>query len=97
MRDGQPLPENPAWPAWREAVADITKQAKAKLPGCSERVESAVKIVLAGNGERLLDNTTRVVLQSNGSMAYQGVNGHCNCQGRQTEEPPSCVYFVDSY
>ena len=38
--------------AWREAVAEIADKAKAKLPECNGRVDSAVKIVLAGDVER---------------------------------------------
>jgi hypothetical protein len=33
--------ENPARKAWREAVTEIAEKAKAKLPECSGRVESA--------------------------------------------------------
>ena len=71
---------NPARTGWREAVADIAEKAKAKLPECSGRVDSAVKIVLAGDVELQADGTAKVASQSNGSTAYQVVNGHCNCQ-----------------
>ena len=33
--------------AWCQAVAEIADKARAKLPECSGRVDSAVKIVLA--------------------------------------------------
>src|SRR5919108_1016404 len=66
--------------AWREAVAEIADKAKAKLPECSGRVDSAVKIVLAGDVELLADGTAKVASQSNGSMAYHVVNGHCDCR-----------------
>src|SRR6266571_1943035 len=66
--------------AWRAAVAEIADKAKAKLPECSGRVESAVKIVLAGDVELLADGTAKVASQSNGSTAYQVVNSHCDCQ-----------------
>src|SRR5438309_4107166 len=39
--------------AWREAVAEIAEKAKAPLPECNGRVDSAVKIVLAGDVELL--------------------------------------------
>src|SRR5712691_43538 len=66
--------------AWREAVAEIADKAKAKLPECSGRVDSAVKIVLAGDVELQADGTAKVASQSNGSTAYQVVNGHCDCK-----------------
>jgi hypothetical protein len=71
---------NPARTAWREAVADIAEKAKAKLPECSGRVDSAVKIVLAGDVELQADGTAKVASQSNGSTAYHVVNGHCDCK-----------------
>jgi hypothetical protein len=71
---------------WREAVAEIATKAKAKLPECSGRVDSAVKIVLAGDVELLADGTAKVASQSNGSTAYHIVNGHCNC--RDFEKAP---------
>src|SRR5262245_2843768 len=80
MLDGKPLPETPARQGWREAVAAIADKAKAKLPECSGRVESAVKIVLAGDVELQADGTAHVASQSNGSTAYHVVNGHCDCQ-----------------
>jgi hypothetical protein len=80
MLDGKPLPDNPARIAWRDAVAEIADKAKAKLPECSGRVESAVKIVLAGDVELQADGTATVASQSNGSTAYHVVNGHCDCK-----------------
>src|SRR2546426_2077473 len=80
MLDGKPLPEHPARQAWREAVAEIADKAKAKLPECSGRIDSAVKIVLAGDVELQADGTAKVASQSNGSTAYHVVNGHCDCK-----------------
>jgi len=80
MLDGKSLPENPARQAWREAVAEIADKARAKLPECSGRVDSAVKIVLAGDVELLADGTAKVASQSNGTTAYHVVNGHCDCK-----------------
>src|SRR6266571_7244820 len=65
---------------WREAVAEIAEKAKAKLPECSGRVESAVKIVRAGDVALQADGTAQVASQSNGSTAYHVVNGHCDCK-----------------
>src|SRR5215510_7402595 len=80
MFDGKPVPENPARTAWRDAVAEIADKAKATLPECNGRVDSAVKIVLAGDVQLQADGTARVASQSNGSIAYHIVNGHCNCK-----------------
>jgi hypothetical protein len=66
--------------AWREAVAEIAEKARAKLPECSGRVESAVKIVLAGDVTLLADGTAKVASQSNSSTAYHVVNGECSCK-----------------
>src|SRR5215813_4371792 len=72
--------DNPARTAWRDAVAEIADKAKAKLPECNGRVDSAVKIVLAGDVELLADGTAKVASQSNGTTAYHVVNGHCDCK-----------------
>ena len=61
-------------------MADIADKAKAKLPECSGRVDSAVKIVLAGDVSLQADGTAKVASQSNGSTAYHVVNGHCDCK-----------------
>src|SRR5438132_3116944 len=66
--------------AWRQAVAEIATKAQEKLPECAGRVESAVKIVLAGDVALLEGGTARVASQSNGSTAYHVVNGHCDCK-----------------
>jgi hypothetical protein len=72
--------------AWREAVAAIADKARAKLPECNGRVDSAVKLVLAGDVELLADGTAQVASQSNGTTAYHIVNGHCDC--RDYEKAP---------
>jgi len=71
---------NPARVAWREAVAEIAVKAKETLPQCNGRVESAVKIVLAGDVQLLNDGTAKVASQSNGTTAYFVVNGACECK-----------------
>ncbi len=80
MFDGKPVPENPARHAWRTAVAEIAEKAKAALPECNGRVDSAVKIVLAGDVELLADGKAKVASQSNGTTAYHIVNGSCDCK-----------------
>jgi hypothetical protein len=52
--------------AWREAVADIAAKAKATFPECAGRVDAAVKIVLVGDVELLLDDSAKVASQSRG-------------------------------
>ena len=79
MFDGKPVPENPARTAWRDAVAEIADKAKTTLPECNGRVDSAVKIVLAGDVELQEDGTARVASQSNGQTVYHIVNGSCDC------------------
>src|SRR5713226_8417605 len=66
--------------AWRAAVAAIAAKAKQTLPECNGRVESAVKIVLAGDVELLADGKAQVASQSNGTIQYFVVNGECSCK-----------------
>jgi hypothetical protein len=80
MLDGKPVPDNPARQAWREAVAEIAEKAKATLPECNGRVDSAVKLVLAGDVELQADGAARVASQSNGQTVYHVVNGSCDCK-----------------
>jgi hypothetical protein len=80
MLDGKPLPETTARQVWRDAVAEVADKAKTRLPACGGRIDAAVKIALAGDVALLADGTARVASQSHGSMAYQVVNGHCDCQ-----------------
>jgi hypothetical protein len=80
MLDGKPLPETPARQAWREAVAEIAAKAHEKLPECNGRIDKAVVLVLAGDVTLQADGIAHVASQSNGSTAYQVVDGHCDCQ-----------------
>jgi len=72
--------DNPTRKAWRTAVDDVAAKAKTALPECNGRVESAVKIVLAGDVELLEDGKAKVASQSNGTTAYFVVNGTCECK-----------------
>src|SRR5712691_9794559 len=74
-----PTFENPARTAWHDVFAEIAEKAKATLPDCIGRVDSAVKIVLAGDVELLPDGTAKVASQSRGETVYHIVNGSCNC------------------
>jgi hypothetical protein len=72
--------------AWREAVQAVADKAHAKLPECNGRVDSAVKLVLAGDVELLADGTAKVASRSNGAVTYHIANGHCDC--RDYEQAP---------
>ena len=66
--------------AWRAAVTEIAERAKATLPECNGRVDSAAKLVLAGDVELLADGKARVASQSNGTTQYVVCNGTCECK-----------------
>jgi len=66
--------------AWRAAVAEIAVKAKQTIPECHGRVDSAVKIVLAGDVELLADGKAKIASQSNGTTQYFVVNGTCECK-----------------
>ncbi len=72
--------DNPARVAWREAVAEIAETGMVTLRECNGRVDSAVKIVLAGDVELQADGTAEVASQSNGTTTYFVVNGECQCK-----------------
>jgi hypothetical protein len=74
------FPENPARTAWREAVAAVAEKSKAALPEANGRIESAIKIVLAGDVELLEGGKAKVASQSNGTTVYHVVNGECSCK-----------------
>src|SRR5262249_10690128 len=71
---------NPTRQIWRDAVAEIAEKAKATLPACNGRVDSAVKIVLNGDVELLPDGKAKVASQSHGTTLYHIVNGECSCK-----------------
>ena len=73
-------PDFGARAAWRDAVAEIAEKAKTTLPECNGRVDSAVKIVLAGDVELFADGKARVASQSNGTTQYVVCNGTCECK-----------------
>jgi hypothetical protein len=84
--------EHPARKAWREAVAEIAEKAKATLPECNGRVDSAVKLVLAGDVELLADGKAKVASQSNGTTKYFVVNGECQCKDFPTAPSGWCKH-----
>jgi hypothetical protein len=66
--------------AFRHAVREIAAKAKETLPECTGRVDSAVKLVLAGDVELLDGGQARVASQANGTTQYFVVNGTCECR-----------------
>jgi hypothetical protein len=60
-------------------VAEVAAKAYEKLPECNDRIDSAVKIVLAGKVELLPGGTVQVTSQITGTTAYRVVNGECSC------------------
>src|SRR5215831_19663821 len=86
--------DTPARRAWREAVAEIAEKAKATLPECNGRVDSAVKLVLAGDVELLNDGKAKVASQSNGTTQYFVVNGECQCKDFPTAPSSWCKHRI---
>jgi hypothetical protein len=67
--------------AFRSLVAEVAARAKAILPqAVNGRVESAVKLVLQGDVERLADGTVRVSSLSEPLKSYLLVGHACDCQ-----------------
>jgi hypothetical protein len=80
--------------AWRVAVTDIADKARSKLPECAGRVDSAVRIVLAGDVELLPDGMVQVASQSNGTAAYLVGNGECSCKDFAKAPHGLCTHRV---
>src|SRR4030095_15132275 len=74
-----PATLSPDRAAWREAVAAIAEKAKAKLPECAGRIDSAVKLVLLGEVTLLPDGTATVGSCTDPTRTYT-VNGRCECK-----------------
>src|SRR3989442_3650258 len=93
--DGKPLPGNPAWQAWRAAVAEVAARAKAVLPaGVNGRIEKAVAIVLAGDVEVLEGGQAKVASQSNGQTVYHIANGTCDCTDFPLAPQAQCKHNI---
>jgi hypothetical protein len=91
-----PTTLSPDRAAWREAVAAIAVKAREKLPECNGRVDKAVAIVLNGDVELLPDGTAKVASQSNGTMAYHIVNGHCDCRDYEKAAHNLCKHRLSA-
>jgi hypothetical protein len=85
--DGNPLPESLTRKLFREAVEEVSQKAREALPESNGRIDSAVKIVLAGDVELLDEGKAKVASQSNGTTKYFLVNGSCEC--RDFEKAPA--------
>jgi hypothetical protein len=71
---------------WREAVATVADRAKAALPpSVNGRIESAVKIVLAGDLEPCEGGKYVVGSQADARLHYV-VDGQCECQDSDRPE-----------
>ena len=73
-------PLSPDRQTWRQAVSDIAAKAHEKLPESSGRIDSAVKLVLAGDVELLPDGGAKVASRTDATVTYHTVNGHCDCR-----------------
>ena len=62
------LTTHPARQAFCEAVAQVADKARTKLPACVGRIDSAVKIVLAGDVELLSEGGARVASRSDAQV-----------------------------
>lgn len=77
-------------------MAAIAAKAHDKLPECTGRVDSAVKLVLAGDVELRADGTARVASQSNGQTVYHVVNGTCDCKDFAKTPHHFCTHRLSS-
>lgn len=65
--------------AWRDAVAEVARKAKAALPDANGRIDNAVQLVLHGHVELEPDGSARVTSQQ-GNGTYRVANGTCECR-----------------
>jgi hypothetical protein len=70
---------SPARQQFRQTVAAIADKARAKLPACTSRIDSAVQLVLLGEVTLLPDGTATVGSCTDPTKTYT-VNGSCTCQ-----------------
>lgn len=64
---------------YRELVAQVADKARAKLPECTSRIDSAVKLVLLGEVTLHADGTATVGSCTDPTKTYT-VNGQCTCK-----------------
>src|ERR1041384_1035252 len=77
----------------RATLADLAAKAKATLPECAGRVDSAVKMVLAGDVELLPTGEARVASRSNPERIYT-TNGTCDCQDFDRAPSGWCAHRI---
>jgi hypothetical protein len=90
-------PPPPARQTFRQAVAQVAAQAKAKLPAAvNGRVESAVKLVLAHDVTPQADGTIEVGSTSDPLKIYRLQGTTCECQGFMYGKAPEgwCAHRV---
>jgi hypothetical protein len=80
---------------FREAVAAIAAKAHAKLPECTGRIDSAVKLVLLDEVMLHADGTATVGSCTDPARTYT-VNGRCTCKDFERAPGQLCkhVRFV---
>ena len=66
--------------AFRLALAEIAAKAKATLPECSGRIDSAVALVLAGDVELLSNGSALVGSQADPTLVYRVRSSQCECK-----------------
>jgi hypothetical protein len=90
-------PPPPARQTFRQAVAQVAAQAKAKLPAAvNGRVESAVKLVLAHDVTPQADGTIEVGSTSDPLKIYRLQGTTCECQGFMYGKAPEgwCAHRI---
>jgi hypothetical protein len=73
------MPSSTERQQFRQTVAAIADKARAKLPACTSRIDSAVKLVLLGEVTLHADGTATVGSCTDPTRTYT-VNGCCDCQ-----------------
>jgi hypothetical protein len=79
---------------FRALVADLAEKAKASLPDNNGRIDSAVKLVLAGDVVLHDDGTATIGSRSNPAKTYSGVNGTCPCADYQRAPAGWCSHRI---
>ena len=82
--------------ARRLAVAETAAKAHEKLPECHGHIDSAVKVVLAGDVDLLDDGTAKVASRSNGTVQYHITNGHCDCKDYPRAPHSFCTHRLSA-
>jgi hypothetical protein len=93
--DGKPLPESPAWTAFRDAVETIADKARTAVPSLNGRVERAVQIILNGDLSIAPDGLGTIASQSNGNGTYAvGKGDSCSCKDHPKAPKHLCKHVL---